>query len=149
MTRIVSSITIGRRPATVFSYITTPAYWPEWHPSSLAVSGATDHSLALGEQVTERYRVAGLEGTVIWTVTERDEPRRWAITGEIVGGGGAGGTVSYTLTPHGDDATRFERVFEYPTPPDATLAAGVAAQVQAESDEAVRWLAARLESASS
>lgn len=148
MTRIVSGATIARPPAAVFDYVTTPGHWPEWHPSSLAVSGATDHSLAPGEQVTERYRVAGLEGTVIWTVSERDEPRRWAIAGEIVGADGSGGIVSYTLAPQGEGATHFERVFEYPTPPDATLAAAVAAQVQAESDEAVRRLKARLESAS-
>ena len=146
MTRIVSTALIARTPASVFSYITTPAYWPDWHPSSLAVSGATDHPLALGEQVTERYRVAGQEGTVNWTVSARDEPRRWTISGTIAGGAGASGTVSYMLAASGDQ-TRFERVFEYSTPPDPALAQAYAQQVQAESDEAVRHLKARLETA--
>ena len=144
MTRIRSTAAIARPPAEVFAFVTTPGHWPDWHPSSLGVSGATDHSLAPGEQVTERYRVAGAEGTVVWTVTAREEPVRWTISGEIVGRG-FGGTVSYELTPDEGRATRFERVFEYPTPEPAALAEQVERQIQSESDEAVRRLKARLE----
>lgn len=144
MTRILSTAVILRSPAEVFVYVTTPGHWPEWHPSSLDVAGTTDHPLAVGEQVTERYRVAGSEGTVVWTVTVREEPVRWAISGEIVGQG-FGGTVSYGLTAD-DGGTRFTRVFEYPTPEPAELAEMVGRQIQAESDAAVRRLKARLES---
>ena len=61
-TRIHSSVEIARDPDVVFAYVTTPANWPTWHPSSLAVSGAVDHPLDIGEQVTEDFLVAGRRG---------------------------------------------------------------------------------------
>ncbi len=146
MTRIYSTATIHRPTEAVFDYVTTPDHWPEWHPSSLAVSGGTDHSLLVGEQVTERFRVAGRQGTVIWTVREREAPRRWVIDGSIVGSAG-GGKVSYTLTRR-DGGTFFEREFVYPLPTlllrvlDALI---VRRRIDAESSEAVRRLRARLE----
>lgn len=71
MTRIFTSTIIHRPIDLVFDYVTTPGNWPRWHPSSLAVTGATDHSLAVGEQLEETFRVAGRSGRVVWTVTER------------------------------------------------------------------------------
>jgi uncharacterized protein YndB with AHSA1/START domain len=114
MTRIRNEITIARPVETVYDYVTTPGNWPRWHPASLGVTGSTDHSLAVGEQVTEEYLVAGRRGQVVWTVTQREPPRRWVIEGQIVGRG-AGGTVAYTLAPAGG-GTRFVREFSYPTP---------------------------------
>lgn len=113
-TRIRDEIIINRPVEAVFDYVTTPGNWPRWHPSSLSVTGSTDCSLEVGEQVTEEYQVAGRQGTVVWTVTEREHPRRWVIEGQIVGRG-AGGTVAYTLAP-ANGATRFVREFSYPTP---------------------------------
>jgi hypothetical protein len=95
-TRIVTIATIERPDTVVFDYVTTPAHWPVWHPSSLSVSGATDHPLIEGEQVTEEFRVAGRRGRVVWAVAERDRPRLWVIEGAI--DGRPAGTVSYTLT---------------------------------------------------
>ena len=85
-TRIHNSVSIGRDPDVVFAYVTTPANWPKWHPSSLAVSGTTDHPLDLGEQVTEDFLVAGRRGRVVWTVVEREAPERWVIAGEVEDG---------------------------------------------------------------
>jgi len=146
MTRIYTAAEIARPIDEVFEYVTTPGNWPQWHPSSLAVSGATDHSLALGEQVTEEFTVAGRRGRCVWTVTERDAPRRWAIT-TIVEDTGTKGRVAYTLTatPGG---TKFEREFVY-KPPNALFALLdrliVRRRVEAESAEALRRLKARLE----
>jgi uncharacterized protein YndB with AHSA1/START domain len=95
-TRIDTVVSIEQPDTIVFDYVTTPANWPRWHPSSLAVSGATDHPLGVGEQVTEEYRVAGRHGHVQWTVTARNRPRQWAIEGAI--DGRKAGTVTYTLT---------------------------------------------------
>ena len=102
MTRIYTSATIERGIEDVFAYVTAPGHWPEWHPSSLDVSGAIDHALDVGEQCTEHFRVAGREGYVVWTVTECDAPRRWVIAGAIVGGG------SGVITKTGQKAPRFE-----------------------------------------
>lgn len=147
MTRIYTAVHIDRSPAELYDFVTTPGNWPQWHPSSLGVRGATDHSLAIGEEVTEAFHVAGRRGEVVWTVVERDAPRRWVIDGKIVGRQN-GGTVAYTLHPDGD-GTLFERVFTYPTPTlfftvlDRLL---VRRRVQHESMLAVRQLKALLES---
>ena len=146
MTRIVTEATIQRPIEVVFAYVTTPGHWPEWHLSSLGVSGATDHSLLVGEQVTERFFVAGRRGEVVWTVTQREAPRSWVIEGTITGRTG-GGTVAYTLTPE-QGATHYTRVFSYPLPNlvfavlDAVV---IRRRVSAESAEAVRQLKAKLE----
>ncbi|BCF91140.1 SRPBCC family protein [Paraburkholderia largidicola] len=142
-TRIVTVMPIERDNTAVFDYVTTPAHWPAWHPSSLSVSGATDHSLGIGEQTTEEFRVAGRRGEVVWTVVERKRPEKWTIDGTIAGR--PAGTVSYALTSNtnGKDGTQFERTFTYRSP---TLwfallnAALLRAKIQAESDEAVERL---------
>lgn len=144
-TRIVSVVPIARENAAVFDYVTTPAHWPAWHPSSLSVAGATDHSLEMGEQTTEEFRVAGRRGQVVWTVVERKRPEKWTIDGAI--DGRPAGTVSYALTPDAQ-GTRFERTFTYRSPTlwfallNAVL---LRAKIQAESDEAVARLKAVLE----
>src|SRR5262249_18553879 len=145
-TRIANEIVIARPPQQVYDYVTTPANWPRWHPSSLAVRGATDHPLALGESVVEEFIVAGRRGTVTWTVVAREVPTHWTIVGENVGSRG-GGTVTYTLQPEGG-GTRFTRALSYHMP---NLLAGildhfgVRERVAAESAEAVARLKAVLE----
>ena len=145
MSRVVSRATIARLPGEVFSYVTTPGHWPEWHPSSLGVTGATDHSLAVGEEVTESFLVAGRRGKAVWTVRKREEPRHWVIFGQVEGGGT--GTITYTLTPQ-DGGTAFEREFTYEmnNPLLALLDRLVLRRrIEGESTEALRRLKERLE----
>jgi uncharacterized protein YndB with AHSA1/START domain len=140
VTRICRSIRIQTPVEEVFEYVTTPGNWPAWHPSSLGVEGATDHSLEPGEQVTEEYRVAGRRGRVVWTVRERESPHRWVIDGRVEGGGS--GTITYALSPH-LEGTTFERDFVYamPNPLLAVLDRLVfRRRVEAESTEALRRL---------
>jgi hypothetical protein len=59
MARIASIAVIHRSPEVAFDYVTTPGNWPDWHPSSLGVTGATDHPLDGGERCAEHFRVAG------------------------------------------------------------------------------------------
>ncbi len=145
MTYIYTTIQIQTPIERAFDYVTTPGNWPQWHPSSLGVSGATDHSLEPGEQVTEEFRVAGRRGRVVWTVRERKAPRRWVIDGWVEGGGS--GTIIYALTPH-LEGTTFERDFVYamPNPLLAVLDWLVLRRrVEAESTEALRRLKGVLE----
>ncbi|MBA5604476.1 SRPBCC family protein [Duganella sp. FT3S] len=140
-----TSAVIARSPGAVFDYVTTPGNWPRWHPSSLAVAGATDHSLRVGEVVDEDFIVAGYQGRVRWTVVQRQVPERWAIAGQIEDGGS--GKVSYRLTAV-DGGTLFEREFDYARPNLLFLLADqlrVRRQVTAESAEALRRLKAVLE----
>ena len=144
-TTVRSVITINRPVADVFEYVTTPGHWPDWHPSSLGVSGATDHSLMVGEEVTEEFRVAGRRGSLTWRVTQRDAPRSWTISGSL--GAQGSGTVAYTLTPEGA-GTRFERVFTYDVSGALFAIVNRLAynrRVTNESAEALRRLKRRLE----
>ena len=113
MPRICTAVRIRRPIEQIFDFATTPRNWPKWHPSSLGVRGAIDHSLLEGEQVTEEYRVAGHTGQVTWIVRERDAPRRWVIEGKTTGGGD--GSITYTLTLEAT-GTLLERVFVYAMP---------------------------------
>ena len=140
MTRICKAIRIQTPVEEVFEYVTTPGNWPAWHPSSLGVEGATDHSLEPGEQVTEEYRVARRRGRVVWTVREREAPRRWVIDGWVEGGGS--GTITYALSPHLEGGA-FERDFvcAMPKPLLAFIDWLVLhRRVEAESMEALRRL---------
>ena len=144
-THIYNSTTIGRSPGEVYNYVTTPANWPRWHPSSLGVSGAADHPLLVGEAVQEDFLVAGYQGRVRWTVVEREAPMRWAIDGKVEDGGV--GKVRYRLTPV-TGGTRLEREFEYGRPNLLFLLAdwlSLRDKVTAESAEALRRLKAVLE----
>jgi uncharacterized protein YndB with AHSA1/START domain len=147
MTRIHNAIQINKPVEQVFDFVTTAANWLQWHPSSLGVTGATDHSGQVGEKVTEQYSVAGNRGSVVWTVRERDYPRHWVIDGVLQERSG-GGTVAYTLTAK-NGGTFFEREFTYPVPNllfglfDALI---YRRRVQAESEQALRNLKRKLES---
>lgn len=147
-TRIHTAASIHRPPQAVFDYVTTPANWPKWHPSSLGVSGATDHPLQVGERTTEDFIVAGHRGQALWTVTEREAPRRWRIEATV--DGRRAGSVTYTLGPDAD-GTRFERDLVYPSP-NLLFALlnrlSVRDKVEAESSEALRRLKERVETGS-
>jgi uncharacterized protein YndB with AHSA1/START domain len=113
MTRVVASIEIGAPIERVFDYATTSGNWPCWHPVSRAVSGATDHSAAPGERITEEIETGGRRWRAFWTVVERTPPHRWVIEGAAEGGGSA--TLTYRLTPR-DGGTHFERELVYRMP---------------------------------
>ena len=74
MNPVVSTIRIRRDIAEVFDFLTTPKNWPEWHPASISVAGSTDHSLTIGEEVTEEFIAAGRRGRTVWRVTAREAP---------------------------------------------------------------------------
>uniref|UniRef100_UPI003F86978F SRPBCC family protein n=1 Tax=Cupriavidus ulmosensis TaxID=3065913 RepID=UPI003F86978F len=146
VTHIVNEVTIAQPDAVVFDYVSTPANWPDWHPSSLAVTGAAaGHSLLPGEQVTETFSVAGRRGQVVWTAVERTPSSAWMIQGSI--DGRAAGAVRYTLaqTPQG---THFRREFTYAAPNllfALTNWLVLRKRIEAESTEAVTRLRAVLE----
>ena len=147
MTSIVTEALIRQPVAIVFDYVTTPAHWLTWHPSSVALRGATDHSLQVGEEVVEDFRVAGRRGSVTWRVTAREAPTRWAISGIVAAGGS--GTITYTLlgTPK---KTKFRREFVYVMPNWFAALLDrlfVRRRIESESAEAIRRLKLAVESA--
>jgi len=124
MAHIVTTITIARAPAAVFEFVTTPSFWPSWHPSSESVAmsdgQAAEHPLRLGEQVREHIVASGLRDHVVWTVVEYDYPRRWVISGRA--GSGASAILSYELQAHGT-RTLFRRELDYKLRDNAGLGA--------------------------
>jgi hypothetical protein len=123
VSRVRNSIDIAAPAEQVFEYVTTPRNWPRWHPSSRAVHGAVDHSLQVGERVTEDFTVAGREGQVVWTVAECVPPSHWKISGQI--DSRPAGTVQYDLADSevaptkngtGRRTTHFVREFDYGAP---------------------------------
>jgi hypothetical protein len=144
-TRIVTEVDIARASPEIFAYVTTPGNWPKWHPSSLAVHGAVDHPLEVGESVVEEFRVAGRQGRVNWHVTKREPDRLWQISGDI--DGREAGVVIYTLETKGN-RTHFRREFEYRSPNLLfTLLNWISLQerINAESTQALQQLKERLE----
>ena len=145
MTEILTVARIEKPIAVVYDFVTTPAHWLAWHPSSIALRGATDHSLHVGEEVVEDFRVAGRRGSVTWKVIARDAPVRWAIAGVVAAGGR--GTITYTLSESGT-ATQFQRQFVYAMPNWFAALLDrlfVRRRIEAESAEAVRRLKLALE----
>ncbi len=106
---VVSTVRIHRPIDDVFAFFTTPKNWPLWHPASISVSGATDHSLEIGEEVTEEFREGNGKGTAVWRVTARDAPRLWRIE---TSPGKSWVTITYRLRTDGED-TAFEREMRY------------------------------------
>jgi uncharacterized protein YndB with AHSA1/START domain len=148
LTRIYTVVEIRRPPQAVFDYVTTPGYWPQWHPASLAVSAGADHPLQVGELTLEDFEVAGRRGQALWTVTEREAPRRWRIEATVEGH--RAGSVTYTLSPSAE-GTRFERELIYPSR-NLLFAIinrlSIRRQVEVESAQALAQLKERLETAS-
>jgi len=145
MTTVTTEATIARPIEAVFDYVTTPRHWLVWHPSSLDVSGTTERSLLVGDEVSETFRVAGRKGRVVWRTVLRDAPIRFAIAGRVAGGGD--GTITYTFTPAGD-TTAFRREFVYAMPNAFAALLDwlfLRRRIEAESAEAVRRLKRALE----
>ena len=109
MSRVVSTIRIRRDIANVFDFLTTPKNWPEWHPASISVAGSTDHSLMIGEEVTEEFVAAGRRRRTVWRVTAREAPYLWRIESPA---SEASATITYHL--HAEAGTTvFERNMQY------------------------------------
>jgi uncharacterized protein YndB with AHSA1/START domain len=111
MGRIYASIQIPASPEAVFDYATTPTNAPQWHPTSVGVSGDIDHSLKEGERSTEELVVfAGRRVRATWTMVERIFPSRWMIEGTP--GPLARGTITTTFSAQAN-GTFYEREFVY------------------------------------
>ena len=108
--RIVNTVTIHRGIGDVFDFFTTPKNWPRWHPASISVDGATDHSLAVGEEVGEEFRVGSGKTHTVWRVIAREAPHLWRI--ENTPAEDARVAITYRLRADGGD-TVFEREMQY------------------------------------
>jgi len=111
----VYSVTINKPIEMVFDYVTTPAWWPIYHPTSKKVEPFAKHSLKVGEHSTETCVLdpfGAIKFVIDWTGTENDGRTLFRMEGNSDDFGGADGTITYELseTPEG---TLFKRTFEY------------------------------------
>jgi uncharacterized protein YndB with AHSA1/START domain len=96
VTKILTSIFIARPVTEVYEYLTTAANWADWHPATLSVSGAADHSANPGETIVEEIHAGYRQERVTWKVTEKLAPYYWEIDGEGERGGVA--VIIYRLS---------------------------------------------------
>jgi Polyketide cyclase / dehydrase and lipid transport len=76
MTQVINQISIAGPIADVFDIVTTTRYWPRWHPATIAVGGATERPLALGDVIHERARIGARVYKGAWSVAEHVYPER-------------------------------------------------------------------------
>jgi len=112
-TRLFHRVKIARAPREVFDYVTTPARWPEWHPSSLRLAPGADKPLKAGTRFEEDVRAGGREGHLRWQVRRCEPPRLWVADAET--DNGAMLTLSYRVSPD-DHGALFERELVYSLP---------------------------------
>ena len=107
--RIDTVIDIGRAPADVFDYVTTPALWHTWHPATVAVRNVPDRPLHLGETAVEIIAMGGRRDEALWTVRACEPPRLWQITTDTNKGEA---TITYRIEPRAEGC-RFQRTLEF------------------------------------
>jgi Polyketide cyclase / dehydrase and lipid transport len=109
-TRMQHSIVIAADPGVVFDYVCTPAFWPDWHPSSLRLHGDAARPLRVDDRFEEDIRAGGREARLRWRVLAADAPRLW--TAQAVASNGVELELTYRVhaATHG---TLFERDLQY------------------------------------
>lgn len=113
MTKILTEIFIARPVAEVYEHITTATNWTAWHPATLSVDGAADHSANPGEIIVEHIRVGNRQDRVTWKVTEKLAPSYWEFEGKGDHGGSA--VIIYRLSER-PGGTLFLRELRYQMP---------------------------------
>jgi hypothetical protein len=99
----------------VFNYVTTPAWWPIYHPTSKKVEPFVTHSLRVRESTVETCildSIGLLKFVIHWTGAENDGRTRFKMEGSADELGGAEGVITYNLREE-NGATVFERIFSY------------------------------------
>jgi hypothetical protein len=107
MARVVNTVRIDGPVDRVFDLVTTTKYWPQWHPATVGVGGATERPLVLGDVVREQAQLGGHLYEGDWTVVEHTRPARL-----VLSAGSERIQISYTFRPAGG-ATEFERELRF------------------------------------
>jgi len=100
---VVNTVTIEGPTEAVFDLVTTARFWPQWHPATTGVSGATQRPYRLGDRINERGRIGKGDFDVVWKVAEYVRPRRVVLQSER-----SPVQISYTFNSRGA-GTEFTR----------------------------------------
>jgi hypothetical protein len=109
-TRLLHTVAIAADPGVVFDYASTPAYWPDWHPSSLRLHGDAARPLRAEDRFEEDIRAGGREARLRWQVRVSEAPRLW--TAQAVADNGLELELSYRVQASAQGAL-FERELRY------------------------------------
>jgi uncharacterized protein YndB with AHSA1/START domain len=143
MTTLRLAIHIPAPPAQVYDYVTRPARWKQWHPSSLGADAHADASLPAGATFEEDIRSAGFTRHLRWQVLDSQPARRWEAS--AVMGDGSTVRLLYEFAADGD-GTAFTRTLDYEIRPALLRALNdlvMWRKVRRESGRALANLAAR------
>jgi len=108
-TVVTSFIAIARPASEVFEFVSTPAHWSRWHPTTRMVREALERPLELGETVLEPIGVAGRRFQGRWTVCVCEPHKRWAIATDTPHGVAR---ITYQISAEGTGC-RFERRLQF------------------------------------
>jgi uncharacterized protein YndB with AHSA1/START domain len=146
VTNVCVAVHVKQPVEKVFDYITTASNWPEWHPSTVRVSGAVFHPALEGETIVETVRLGIARDRFTWKVEERQAPNRWVIraTSERYR---QKVRIVYTLTAK-DEGTLWEREMCFDIPKSLELLDKLlfSKLVRRNSETAVRQLKEVMES---
>jgi hypothetical protein len=86
--RVESETSVAVTAQRLFDYVTTPALWHTWHPATVAVRGAPQRPLTVGEHAVELIAVGRRRDEAEWVVRECQPPHLWEIATETANGVG-------------------------------------------------------------
>jgi len=113
MPQLRHQIHIARPVEQVFDYASTPARWPEWHPSSLRLEPGAEQPLPAGARFEEDISAGGRKAHLSWTVLECQRPHVWIAKAQA--DNGVTLRLEYRLTAEGG-GTAFTRLLSYELP---------------------------------
>lgn len=109
-TQLLHRIHIDAGIDKLFAYVSTPEFWPDWHPSSLRVYGVAGRPLHTDEGFDEDIRAAGREARLRWRVVACDAPTLWSA--QAAADNGVDLMLAYRLQPEASGVL-FERRVNY------------------------------------
>lgn len=120
-------VVVEATPDEVLDYVSNPRTWPEWMPATHHID-CPDRPLQAGERFTERWGTSRGEVQLDWSVTEREDGRRWVAEADTTF---LGRIVARYTTEAVAGGTRYTRTIINPARPKAP-SAEVVARVDAE-----------------
>jgi uncharacterized protein YndB with AHSA1/START domain len=109
---IVSTVRIARAREDVFNFVTTPAYWHQWHPATRSVQNVPERPLIVSETILEHIRAAWRSFDATWTVLECEPHEMWVIATDTALGASRI-TYRFVSVDPARNACEFQRTLEY------------------------------------
>jgi carbon monoxide dehydrogenase subunit G len=112
--RVERDITIDAPPKKVWAFLMDPKRLADWVSIHQKLKKAPAAPLEQGDELTQCLRLAHKNFDVNWKVKQADAPRKavWEGRGPVR----SKASVTYELSPNGEDSTHFRYVNEFKSP---------------------------------